>query len=892
MQEGSRLGPYEITSAIGVGGMGEVYRARDVRVDREVAIKILPKELAADPARLARFEQEARATASLNHPNLLTIHDVGKIGDRPYLVFELLEGQTLRETLGATSAGRITQGTEISGSRITLRKAIRFGVQLANGLAAAHDSGVVHRDLKPENIFITTDGRLKILDFGLAVTPSMFEPGFEEADTMHRMTDPGVVMGTVGYMSPEQVRGKEIDPRSDIFSFGVVLYEMLIGRRPFTGESAADVMSSILNEDPADLDRLPPGVRGIIERCLEKSSEERFRSAHDLGLALEAISGSSRSLPVPVVDDLSQEDVSFRRPLLWFGIPALVVAALAGFFIGRGTGTSGSTEPEPALRQLTYRSGSEWHPSLAPDAGSFLFVSDQAGNDDIWLQRSRGENAINLTADSAADDTHPAFSPDGQQIAFRSEREGGGIWVMGATGESARRLTDFGFNPAWSADGKTLVIAEEGVEDPSIRNSTSSLWRVDVVSGRSEKIETRMDAVQPACSPDGKWIAFWGLPEATGKRVIALVPFAGGDPLVAIDDEYFNWNPVWLPDSRALVFASDRGGAMNLWRVSIDPAVGRVVGEPRPVTTAGQWNGQASVASDSGSIAYVVSNQRSAIETIPFDPASGVAGNPSSVISTSRNIWSVHPSPAGEVIAFKSVDRHEDLFLAGKNGELIRRLTNDRFKDRWPSWSPSGDRLYFFSDRTGGYEIWSIRVDGSGLTRETYSAGEGPVYPEPSPDGRRMVVTYFTGGEMKNAVIDLEEAPSDRTPRFLPSIDGDRELMTPRWSPDGAWLGGSARTSEGTIEPGIWLLDAEAETYRQLADRGRLVAWLDARTILARVQDQFVAIDSSDGNQRSLGPAPSDIAEIAIAPDGRSLYGVVNEIETDVWMLDRAGGLN
>ncbi len=289
LSPGSRLGPYEILAAIGAGGMGEVYRARDPRLERDVAIKVLPASFSADADRLRRFEQEAKAAGLLNHPNITAVYDIGSHDGAPYVVQELLEGETLRAV--------------VSGGKLPPRRAIDYSLQIVHGLGAAHEKGIVHRDLKPENIFVTNDGRVKILDFGLAKLTHAEDRGQgSNLPTATAGTEPGVVMGTLAYMSPEQVRGKPADARSDIFSFGAILYEMLAGRRAFHGDSAADTMSAILREDPPDLSatnqNLPPGLERIVRHCLEKSPDQRFRSAHDLAFALEALSGMSVSTAI------------------------------------------------------------------------------------------------------------------------------------------------------------------------------------------------------------------------------------------------------------------------------------------------------------------------------------------------------------------------------------------------------------------------------------------------------------------------------------------------------------------------------------------------------------------------------------------------------------------
>jgi hypothetical protein len=343
LKSGAKLGPYEIVSAVGAGGMGEVYRAKDARLDRYVAIKVLPSSVASDPERLRRFEQEARATGVLNHPNILAIYDIGTHESAPYLVSELLEGQTLRE--------RLTE------SALPVRKAIEYGVQIARGLAAAHEKGIVHRDLKPENLFITNAGQIKILDFGLA---KLIEPAGSASDiqTAGSGTDPGIVLGTVGYMSPEQVRGKVVDQRSDIFNFGAILYEMISGVHAFHADSGVEIMNAILKEDPPDLagraSNVSPALSRLIRRCLEKNSDERFRSAQDVAFALEAMSESSTSAGMAAMPEA-------RHGAARSVIAAIVAVILLGaaFFVGRRTAPADESPGfmAPTFKRLAFRRG-------------------------------------------------------------------------------------------------------------------------------------------------------------------------------------------------------------------------------------------------------------------------------------------------------------------------------------------------------------------------------------------------------------------------------------------------------------------------------------------------------------------------------------------------------
>jgi serine/threonine protein kinase len=384
---GTHIGPYEVVGPIGAGGMGEVYRARDTRLGRDVAIKILPSNFADDADRQRRFEQEARAMAGLNHPNIVAIYDVGAHDGSPYIVTELLEGETL--------------GERLRGGALPVRKAIEYGIEIARGLAAAHNHTLVHRDLKPDNIFITKDGRVKILDFGLAKFLAAEEPqDRSNLPTLDVHTTPGIVLGTVGYMSPEQVRGQTADHRADIFSFGAVLYEMASGKRAFKGTTIADTMSAILKEDPPDLSEpnraVPPGVDRIVRHCLEKNREERFQSARDVAFGLESLSGLTASSPAGV------EKMPGRR---WgtgltaslIGSAVLLIGLAAGFIAGR----RGPAEVPVHYQRLTFRRGLINGARFAPDGQTVVFGASWEGKPlDLLASRtdSPGERSLGMPA--------------------------------------------------------------------------------------------------------------------------------------------------------------------------------------------------------------------------------------------------------------------------------------------------------------------------------------------------------------------------------------------------------------------------------------------------------------------------------------------------------------
>src|SRR5438309_7461276 len=410
---GTTLGRYEIRLKIGEGGMGEVYRARDTQLGRDVAVKVLPSTYSVDEHRLSRFEQEASAASALNHPNILIVHDIGSHDGSPYVVSELLEGETLRH--------------RISGAALAQRRAIEYALKIANGLAAAHEKGIVHRDLKPDNIFITKDGRVKILDFGIAKLTQV-EGAEAQTDIPTRRVDtgPGVVMGTIGYMSPEQVRGQKVDHRSDIFSFGAILYEMLSGRRAFHGESAADTMSAILKEEPPDLSdtnqNISPALERLVNHCLEKNPEARFHSASDLAFALEALSGSapvsSQTMTAISALPISSKVVK-HLPWIVAGSLALGLLITIAFLIFSLKQTP--TRTNVIRASILPPQGANYLPrnqfAIYPDGQRLAFVGRSGdGKQLLWVRSLRAPTAQPLAGTDDA--TLPFWSPDSRFVGF------------------------------------------------------------------------------------------------------------------------------------------------------------------------------------------------------------------------------------------------------------------------------------------------------------------------------------------------------------------------------------------------------------------------------------------------------------------------------------------
>jgi eukaryotic-like serine/threonine-protein kinase len=489
LPSGTKLGPYEVVSMLGAGGMGEVYRARDSRLKREVAIKVLPQALSQDADRLRRFEQEALATAALNHPNILAVFDIGTYEAAPYVVSELLEGETLRERL--------------RGGAIPVGKTLDYALQIAHGLAAAHEKGIIHRDLKPENLFLTKDGRLKILDFGLAkLTQPDLTSGAAHTSlpTMTQATEAGVVMGTAGYMSPEQVRGIAVDPRSDIFSFGAILFEMISGQRAFHRETAADTMSAILKEEPPDLSatnhNVSPALERIVQHCLEKNPEQRFHSASDIAFDLEHMTGvSGTSAKAIAVAPASRR--SKRLAAVAAGLTLALLMFRAGWWLGRGSGSA----PPAEYHQITFRTGEIGNARFTPDGSIVYSAAWDGGDNQLYISRSDdpGARELGLKAELLSISKSGELAVRLNTQTFAGYERVGTLARVPLSGGTPREVLEHVQDADWSADGQNMAIVRFLPE--------TSHWRLEYPIGK-----VLFDSINwishPKISADGKWVAF------------------------------------------------------------------------------------------------------------------------------------------------------------------------------------------------------------------------------------------------------------------------------------------------------------------------------------------------------------------------------------------------
>ena len=590
---GRNLGPYEVLSLLGAGGMGQVYRARDTRLDRDVAIKVLPEHLAHSPEAVARFKSEARAVAALSHPGILAIHDFGSEQGITYAVMELLDGENL--------------GSRLARGPLAWRQATDVGVEIAEGLAAAHEKGIIHRDLKPANIFLTTDGQIKIVDFGIARVK--VRPAVQPVTTA---TEPGRVLGTAGYMSPEQVRGETIEAPSDIFSLGCVLYEMLSGRSPFSHATTAETLAAILKDEPPALTDLkkdiPPALGKIVSRCLQKNAANRFQGARDLAQALRAVLSGPETATLPW-------HAAWRarpyRPL----IVALAILLSATTVLLLLSPWQVSHPGQPQQRLISTFPGSHREASFSPDGSMIAFINDVADVPRVCIKNLIQGDPIPITSEDVP--AHrPRWSPRNDQIVFS---HGTGweqsIWTVPPLGGIPRKIIERGRNPNWARDGSRLVYE---VDDQvwTAKADGSDQRRVEGIPQADLLLADRM----PAYSPDGSHLAFFQCGKGPPGDVWSI-PSNGGRAKQLTFDDHHGGTPVWTPDGRFIVFSSMRGGSRTLWRV---PSAG---GTPESVLQGAGEDTEPDISTNGRSLIYT--NTRNNFVLTLWNPSTGKM----------RNLW-------------------------------------------------------------------------------------------------------------------------------------------------------------------------------------------------------------------------------------------------------------
>jgi serine/threonine protein kinase len=825
---GQKIDRYDVVERLGQGGMGVVYKARDTLLDRFVALKVLPPDKSADPARRQRLLAEAKAASALNHPGIVAVHDVVTADGQDVIVMELVEGETLDERLAR--------------KRPTLAEALGLGAQIADALSRAHGAGIVHRDLKPANVMITRDGSVKILDFGLAkLTQAPFTD--PEAPTMsrHAQTDDHVVAGTIGWMSPEQAAGKTVDARSDLFALGLILYEMLTGRHPFRRGTTADTLAAIREEEPEAPTRLVPSLpveaeRAVL-RCLRKDPARRWQSASDLSAVLADLKEDSESGRGVVTAGPPR-----RHPLRWglvtgAALLAVVAAVAAILFLRR--------EPAPPapleLTRLTYDSGVSWLPSISPDGNLVAYSSDRGdkGDLDIWVRQIHQGEPVRLTHDPAHD-LWPRFSPDGSKVAFISERDGGGIYVVGALGGPERRIAPSGLFPSFSPDGRFVIYAEDPDRAPGM---LLRLFRVPAEGGTPEPFAPGFgvffppgSGAGPVWSPDGRFALAAGAPlDDPGKRDWWVVPLAGGEPrssgamteLPKLDMVQFP--SLWRP-GRLLLLAGSTIEGMGLYQARISDE-GRI-GGPAHLLSGGPGGTWSPSVSAHGRLALARWHWVVALWEQTLEPGTGRAvGSPRRLTGDAAPKFGLALTRDGRRLAFSIYggppeERRAEIHIRDEGGQETVPVSRPVVETITLSPCLSADGVSLaWTERAGGETATLVAPTGEATGREAcrgcqpvaFVGGsdellvnrgnrlsrirladgaesavvelKGPwlVKAAASPDGRWVAAVTAEPGGRRLRVLPLADPP--RSPEeWVEVAGGDAWVGAPAWGRDGQVL--------------------------------------------------------------------------------------------------------
>jgi len=771
---GTTISHYKIVEKLGEGGMGVVYKAHDTKLDRIVALKFMPKHVGADETEKKRFINEAQAASTLDHPNICTIYSIEESDDgNIFIVMAYYEGTSLKE--------------KIDKGPLPLQEIVDYSIQIADGLQKAHEKGIIHRDLKPANVFITDEGKIKIIDFGLA-----------KAAERSMMTKTGTTLGTVPYMSPEQAQGQKVDRRTDIWSFGVIMYEMITGQLPFRNDYDTALVYSIINEDPEPVTGIRTGVpialENIVFKCLEKNPADRYQHADDISVDLRR----TEKVKTNFTERASQKrsSITSRRPVIKGAVftSPVIIAALLFFLLGfiLGIQFSGSRDMRfspvtTRLAQVTFSPGLGDEPTWSPDGRFLAFTTDEQGKLDIVVQ-PLGEGEPIRVVDSEADDAQPAWSPDGTRIAFVSARDHGGrlaillgmdflqeyikarngdIFIVPATGGSPVKLIDNGYYPSWSPDGEKIVFQ-------SNRDGSMQLWVIPAEGGIPIQL-TDMDDIpyHPSWSPDGNWIVF-GVRQPTHFSMYVM-PADGGEPIKFLDEPVIR--PSWSADGRHIIYSTRKDGIINIWKVEFHGE-----NQPRTVLPARITLSQGHDVNSSPhplkhTLAYTSQQSQTNIWELSLDRR-----QLRQITSTTTNENRAHPSPDGRSILLTSNrGGMERIWIYDLEEETYTHFQTGKLRPLFGMWSPDGqDIVYITENDDREYQIRLQRV-GDLTAREIMSGPEFVIFPVWSPDGRTITFGMIDEHEIFNMWIYSIDDDKLRQLTFL-----DSHSYYGSFSPDGS----------------------------------------------------------------------------------------------------------
>lgn len=930
---GTMLGQYRIVSELGKGGQGAVYLAEDTNLHRTVAIKALPRELTIDETAQKRFQREARLASSLDHPNICSIHDLAEVDGTHFIVMQYVEGKNVREL--------------VSGKPLELTTALKIGIQVCDALAEAHARGIIHRDIKAHNVIVTSNGNAKVLDFGLAKLT-------HEDDREHtELTALGSPYGTPTYAAPEQSRGEKVDHRADVFSAGVLMYEMLTGTWAFHGNTSVDVRHAVLHEQPEPIQQrrkspIPARLDEVVMRALKKEPEKRFQRIADMRNAMIDI-----LLALPTGDDSDTADFIGRlrargpfgrgisRTAVILGVAASVImVAILGYLAFRGmAGSSVAPAAQRKLTRFTFDPGLQSEPSWSRDGQYIAYHSDQGGNFDIWIQQVSGGDPVQVTK-STAHDWQPDFSPSGENIVFRSEREGGGLFIMQALGGGERRISSYGYHPRWSPDGKNILFYNSNLNGavtvPKLFvQAANSKDAVEVWPQASEEFQGFLRA---DWHPDGTRVSFLGQHRQKGFS-FWTVPIKGGGPPVRSDVSAevelqmkatgvaFS-DFVWGASGTSLYLEGDTNAVKNLWRVTVEPDSLRWIGGPDRLTTGAGSDTDISVSPDGKRLAFTTRSYQTRIMSAPLvgDHAKGDL-EPLTSIAMDTGEFNLSRDRKKLIFAARragKMELWERSMTDGKEKLLLTAGEEDMFSS--PRWSPDGSQVAFALNHNPdpqrrkfiqAFEKSIVLLPTEGRETPLTSANVLQGWPwDWSPDGR-----YVLGSSAVQTpdpeywglyLFPLSGAPRAESQQVPLMVLPGYNIWQGRFSPDGKWVTFLAVDTADEHDAVIGVVPATGGPWTRLAiEDGEKPRWgPDGRTIYfysgrggsrnvwgirfdprtgTSVGDPFKVTSFESPNKMlmappSMGPHPTMLTDLVVDTD--KLLFNVTQMTGSIWILD------
>jgi eukaryotic-like serine/threonine-protein kinase len=880
LEPATRLGPYEIVGQLGAGGMGEVYRAKDTRLGRDVALKVLPADVANDPVRRSRFEQEARAVAALNHPNILGLFDVGSHEGFFFIVTELVPG----ETLGAT----------LQKGPMPVKRLLDVAVQIADGMAAAHSTQITHRDLKPANVMVTGDGRVKILDFGLAKQAKLEEEKHDGTVTIHH-TEAGMIVGTVNYMSPEQAAGRPVDTRSDQFSFGLMLYEMVTGKKAFERPSSVQTMSAILEDDPPKIEReIPAPLRWVIDRCLAKEPADRYESTRDLYRDLKSLREHLAEASTTQIAAVSAAPARKRKmwPLAAIGFAAGAVLAAAGTWLLLGG--KGSATQSYRFTPFSFETGGQTNPVWSPDGKAVAYAARgrQGARYELFVRYLDQPVPLQLTKDNLGG-VPLRWAPSGR-IYFFSGRKPAGIWSIASVGGEPEPVVaiDNAKMLAVSPDAGAVTILKDrsdGMSDLAISSPPGSPFK----PYEPAPFATKQYYNTPIAkfSPDGKKILMiinrtggeegWLLPyppdaSKPPKQVWKAIRSYGGTPPFG-----------WMPDNRHVILsiASSPGGALELWKGDTES------GELSMMLSGTMSYANPSISPD-GSRA-VIEALTGDLDVVSIDLSNAKVEK---LIATERSESMAAYAKDGSLVYVSDRNGTNDIWLR-KNGSERPLVTVRDFppdSTQWfmaPQLSPDGDRVIYTRIEVGGLARLWISSAGGGAPLELTDGSIKSEFPGSwSPDGAWYAFLSVHDGQVSLMKV---KTSGRAKPVALKEDTNPRSGAIPIWSPNGEWI--------GYYDKGEMLISSDGKTEKKIGELGSIAMTFspDSKTLYTMHQDKdalvLFSVDIASGKQRDIGEVPrefrpglglSPAMRFSLAPDGKSFAYPTGKSSNNLWLMD------